>query len=315
MDKHWTKNHIPSQRGKLAVVTGANSGLGFHITKMLAAQGCRVVMACRNMQKGHNAIKQISKLYPGAKLELMKMDLSALHSVQQFAERLKRKHQNLDYLFNNAGVMIPPYKTTSDNFELQFGVNYLGHFALTAYLMDMIERSPGCKVIHTGSLAANRGKIHFDDLNFRKHYKDWDAYNQSKLAVLMFGLELDKRFREAGINAKSIVAHPGLSKTNLFDSGKEKTNAIRLFFMKYIAGNLVMQKADKGALPLLYAATEPQAKGGTYYGPDGWWEMKGYPKEAKIPKAARNEEKRQKLWEISEKLTGTHLHPHQRNVA
>jgi NAD(P)-dependent dehydrogenase (short-subunit alcohol dehydrogenase family) len=301
---------VPDLTDKLAVVTGSNSGLGFGLARRLSTAGADVVMAIRNQAKGEAAIEEIRKTVPDAKLTIKPLDLSSLSSVAALGEHLNSLGRPIDILINTAGVMTPPERdTTSDGFELQFGSNHLGHFALTAHLLPLLQAA-GARVVSLSSLAARRGKIHFDDLQFEKSYASMAAYGQSKLAVLMFARELDRRSRAAGWNIVSNAAHPGLTKTNLQVSGpshgREKPALMqRLYQTSWRYAPFMWQEVDEGVLPALYAAVTPQAEGGAFYGPRGVYEAAGGGvAEAKIPARAANDADCQKLWEISERLTG-----------
>jgi len=302
---------VPDLTGKLAIVTGANSGLGFGLARRLAAAGADVAMAIRNRAKGEAAIKEIRATIPDAKLIIKALDLSSLASVAALAEELNAEGRPIDILINNAGVMTPPERdTTADGFELQFGSNHLGHFALTAHLLPLLRAAQNPRVVSLSSLAARRGQIHFDDLQFEKSYNPMTAYGQSKLAVLMFARELDRRSRKAGWGIVSNAAHPGLTKTNLQiagpSHGREKPALMeRLYKTSWRFTPFLWQKIDDGILPALYAAATPQAEGGAFYGPRGFYEAAGGGvTEAKVPTRATNNADSQRLWEISEQLTG-----------
>lgn len=302
---------VPDLSGKLAVVTGANSGLGFGLTKRLSAAGAEVLMAIRNQAKGEAAIKEIRAVVPDAKLTIKSLDLSSLGSVAALGEHLNALGRPIDILINNAGVMTPPERdTTSDGFELQFGSNHLGHFALTGHLLPLLRAASGARVVSLSSIAARRGRIHFDDLQFEKSYASMAAYSQSKLAVLMFARELDKRSRAAGWGIVSNAAHPGLTKTNLQISGpshgRDKPTLMgRLYTTSWRFAPFLWQEIDEGILPALYAAANPAAEGGAFYGPRGLYEAAGGGvAEAKIPSRAANDDDCQRLWETSERLTG-----------
>jgi NAD(P)-dependent dehydrogenase (short-subunit alcohol dehydrogenase family) len=287
--------NVPDLSGKLAVVTGSNSGLGFGLARRLSATGADVVMAIRNRAKGEAAIDEIRATVPDARLTIKPLDLSSLANVAALGEQLNAEGRPIDILINNAGVMTPPKRdTTADGFELQFGSNHLGHFALTAHLLPLLRAAGGARVVSLSSIAARQsGRIHFDDLQFDKSYAAMQAYGQSKLAVLMFARELDRRSRDAGWGIVSAAAHPGLTKTNLQISGPS-------------LAPFLWQEIDEGILPTLYAATSPQAEGGGYYGPGGIYEAAGGGvAPAKIPARARDEAASQRLWDISEQLTGT----------
>jgi NAD(P)-dependent dehydrogenase (short-subunit alcohol dehydrogenase family) len=298
----WTAGDIPDQSGRLAVVTGANSGLGLATARELARAGARVVVACRDTTRGEAALEEIRAATPGAEVELGALDLADLSSVRAFAESFRGEHDGLDLLINNAGVMAPsPRRTTADGFELQFGTNHLGHFALTALLIGTMEGRDGTRVVTVSSGAHHMGEIDFDDPNFEKrHYKRWRAYGQSKLANLLFALELDRRLRAAGSAIRSLGAHPGYAATNLQSAAPPVLD--RMVMM--VTNRVLAQSADMGALPILYAATYPEVEGGTYIGPDGMAEQRGYPTRARLSRGARDTEVAARLWEVSEQLTG-----------
>lgn len=302
---------VPDLSGKLAIVTGANSGLGFGLTRRLSAAGADVLMAIRNRTKGEAAIQEIRTRVPDAKLTIKDLDLSSLASVAALGEQLNSEGRPIDILINNAGVMTPPERDmTADGFELQFGSNHLGHFALTVHLLPLLRAANGARVVSLSSLAARRGRIHFDDLQFERSYAPMAAYGQSKLAVLMFARELDRRSREAGWGIMSNAAHPGLTKTNLQISGpshgRQKPALMqRLYTASWRFAPFFWQEIDEGMLPALYAAATPQAEGGAFYGPRGFYEAAGGGvTEAKVPARARNQADCQRLWEVSERLTG-----------
>ncbi|OCB50762.1 short chain dehydrogenase [Mycobacterium malmoense] len=303
---------VPDLSGKLAVVTGANSGLGFGLARRLAAAGADVVMAIRNRAKGEQAIADIRKTVPDAKLTIKSLDLSSLAAVAALGEQLNAEGRPVDILINNAGVMTPPERdTTADGFELQFGSNHLGHFALTGHLLPLLRAAGNARVVSLSSLAARQsGKIHFDDPQFEKSYAAMSAYGQSKLAVLMFALELDRRSRAARWGIVSNAAHPGLTKTNLQiagpSHGRDKPSLMeRLYKASWRFTPFFWQEIDEGILPALYAAAAPHAQGGAFYGPRGFYEAAGGGvRPAKVPPRARNEADCQRLWELSERLTG-----------
>ncbi|ETP69608.1 SDR family oxidoreductase [Planococcus glaciei] len=284
---------------KTAIITGANSGLGLETAKAFAGQGVHVILAVRDTDKGQTALEHIKKEAPGASVEVMKLDLSDLDSISDFAEQAKGKMDSLDLLINNAGVMVPPFTKTKDGIELQFASNHLGHFALTGRLLPLLLKAPASRVVTLSSLAHRGAAIDFDNLDGSKGYKGMKFYGQSKLANLMFAQELDKRLKQHGLPTISIACHPGISATNLFKFGKREAPRIFKRLM-----NRYFQPAVMGALPTIYAATEPGLKGGEYIGPDGKGQRRGYPIIETPHKAAHNEAVSQRLWEISEKLTG-----------
>jgi NAD(P)-dependent dehydrogenase (short-subunit alcohol dehydrogenase family) len=310
MARETLDTQVPNLSGKLAVVTGANSGLGFGLATRLSAAGADVIMAIRNQAKGEAAIEQIRQKVPDAKLTIKRLDLASLASVAALGEELNAEGRPIDILVNNAGIMQPPERaTTEDGFELQFGCNHLGHFALTGHLLPLLRAAEAARVTSLSSLAARLGGINFDDPQWEKRYSATGAYNQSKSATLMFALELDRRSREAGWGIMSNAAHPGLTKTNLQTSGpshgRARPTALERFYvLSRSFAAFMWQDIDTGILPALYAATNPQAQGGGYYGPAGLGELTGPTARATIPGRARNEADLRRLWEMSEQLTG-----------
>jgi NAD(P)-dependent dehydrogenase (short-subunit alcohol dehydrogenase family) len=300
MAERWDAGDIPDQDGRLAVVTGANSGLGLVTARELARHGARVILGCRNQQKGRAALEEITEAASGPEPELEALDLADLSSVRSFADRLAAGGDRLDLLINNAGVMAPPRRRTADGFELQFGTNHLGHFALTNLLLPLMEGREDARVVTLSSTAHRMGRIAFDNLNGDRNYFRWNAYGQSKLANLLFALELDRRLRAAGSTVKSVAAHPGYAATNLQSAAAPMVDRL---VMKL--GNLVIAQSDEmGALPVLYAATAPGLEGGAYIGPDGPGEQRGHPKLVRPNRAARDEDTARRLWDVSEELTG-----------
>ena len=300
----WTTQDMPSQAGKLAVVTGANAGLGYETALALAAAGAEVVVAARNPSKGEAAVGRILERYPSARARLELVDLASLASVRDFAGRIADDCEQLDLLINNAGVMMPPLRqTTSDGFELQFGVNYLAHYALTAQLLAALRRAPAPRVVNLSSGVHHTGVIAFDDLNWeRRPYRAMAAYSQSKLAMLMFAFELQRRSDAAGWGLLSDAAHPGYARTELIANGPGARSVFAA--ITGVLSPLISQSAADGALPTLFAATSPEATPGGYYGPSHRFEMKGPPKRARVAQAARDTAAAAKLWEVSEELTG-----------
>jgi NAD(P)-dependent dehydrogenase (short-subunit alcohol dehydrogenase family) len=296
-----TQAEIPSQLGKTAVVTGATGGLGCETAMALAKAGAEVILTGRDDPRGQSALEKINREVLGAKISFEHLDLASLASIAGFAQRMHTR-QSLDLLINNAGVMaLPRRQITADGFEMQFGTNYLGHFALTARLMPLLRRASGPRVVSVSSLAHRTGLIDFGDLQGERLYSPWKAYGQSKLATLMFALELQRRSDAAGWNLISDAAHPGFSRTNLFASGPGGLVSLASGF----AAPLFGQSAADGARPILFAATSPEAKPGGYYGPGGFSELRGAPARALIMPQARDAAAAAKLWDVSEKLTGT----------
>ncbi len=299
---HWTTSDIPSQRGRSAVVTGTG-GLGFQDALALARAGAAVIIAGRNPTKGAAAVDQVRRAIPDASISFEMLDLASLGSIHAFGERLRQRHGSLDLLINNAAVMTPPTRqVTTDGFELQFGTNYLGHFALTAQLLPLLRKGSKPRVVNLSSIAARDGALRFDDLQSERNYTPMVAYAQSKLACLMFALELQRRSDAAGWGLQSIAAHPGVSRTDLLPNGAGERSA-QAMARKYLW--FLFQPAAQGALSTLYAATSMQAKGGGYYGPDKLSETRGYPTTAKAPPQALDTEAAAKLWSASEQLAGT----------
>ncbi len=292
--KNWNIDDIPGLDNRLFIVTGANSGIGFEQVKALAAKNAQVVMACRNRDKANDAMQAILAELPEARLEVMHLDLADLSSVRAFADAFREKYDHLDVLINNAGVMVPPFGKTKDGFELQFGSNHLGHFALTACLLDLLEASEQGRVVNLSSMAHKFGKIDFDNLNAENGYSPSKAYAQSKLANLLFTYELERRLARKGSKVRAFAAHPGWSATNL----QNTTPLLKLL------NPVFAQSAEAGALPALRAATQTKIESGTYWGPSGFLEMKGSPVEVPSNVRSHNEEDANRLWAISEQLTG-----------
>jgi NAD(P)-dependent dehydrogenase (short-subunit alcohol dehydrogenase family) len=290
----WSEADIPDQSGRTAVVTGANSGIGYETARALAEKGARVVLACRSESKGREAEGRIRARLPAADVRFEPLDLSSLASVRAFAEKLRAAEPRLDLLCNNAGVMMPPYGKTADGFELQFGTNHLGHFALTGLLLDRIRATPKARVVNVSSAVHFIGGIDFDDLDAGRSYSPIRAYAQSKLANLLFTLELQRRFEAAGVDALAAAAHPGSTQTGLQQHSRLMAAAVALF----------SQDPAGGARPTLRAATAPDVKGGDYYGPGGIGGMVGAPTPARRSPRARDAAVARRLWEVSEERTG-----------
>jgi NAD(P)-dependent dehydrogenase (short-subunit alcohol dehydrogenase family) len=294
----WTTANIGDQTGRTAVITGANTGLGYETAAALAAKGANVVLAVRNLEKGKAAADLISRRTPGASVALQELDLTSLESVRAAAEELRSKHDTIDLLINNAGVMMTPKSTTKDGFELQFGTNHLGHFALTGLLLDRVLAVPGSRVVTVSSTGHRFARgIRFDDLQWEHDYSRVGAYGQAKLANLMFTYELQRRL--IGTNTIAAAAHPGFSNTEL---GRNTPAPIRRAF-DFVAP-LLTQNADMGSLPTLRAATDPGVLGGQYFGPDGFAEQRGYPKVVASTQASHDTDAQRRLWAVSEELTG-----------
>ncbi len=297
---NWIAGDIPSQTGKTVLVTGANSGIGYQAALELARHGAHVLLGARNRDKGEAALARLRQQAPGTSAELALLDMASLHSVRSFVGAFDRP---LDVLINNAGVMaLPKRELTEDGFERQFGTNHLGHFALTGLLLPRLLETAAPRVVTVSSLAHRNGKIAFDDLQGEKNYVPWDAYNQSKLANLLFARELDRRAQMAGGRLRSIPVHPGISRTSIIENGPG-ANGLKMIVLKFVGG-FIMQDDSMGALPTLYAATAPEAKGGEYIGPDGFKGFKGYPTVEQPRPQALDEAVGKRLWAVSEELTG-----------
>jgi NAD(P)-dependent dehydrogenase (short-subunit alcohol dehydrogenase family) len=299
----WTIADIPSQDGKTAIITGATGGLGFETALALAGAGATVVLTGRNDAKGQNAIQRIRGQFPNAKISYQTLDLASLASIADFAARFAAAHVSLDLLINNAGVMaLPKRQTTADGFEMQFGTNYLGHYALTARLLPQLRRGHQPRVVNLSSLAHRSGAIDFNDLQGAKSYNRFKAYSQSKLAMLMFALELQRRSDAAGWGLLSNAAHPGYALTDLMANGLGTRSLIGQFGK--ILQPFASHSAAAGALPTLFAATSPEAQPGGYYGPNWFYELKGPPAPAKIMPRAKDVAVAARLWDVSAALTG-----------
>ncbi len=302
----WTEHDIPSLHGKRAVVTGGNSGIGRATATGLAAAGAEVVLAGRDAARGAEALREIAEHAPGASVCFEVLDLACLASVESFATRIAARHDALDILVNDAGVMaLPQRRVTADGFEMQFGVNHLGHFALTSRLLPLLRRAPAPRVVGVTSLSHRMGRIDFDDLQAERCYAPWKAYSQSKLAVLMFALELQRQSDAAGWGLTSLAAHPGWALTNLYSNGpaSEGTPPFLMRLMR-LGTRFFSHSAVHGAGPILFAATSPAARGGALYGRRWLWEMRGPPAPARIARQARDAQIAVRLWDVSAALTG-----------
>jgi NAD(P)-dependent dehydrogenase (short-subunit alcohol dehydrogenase family) len=296
----WNTEQIGSLRGKDIIITGGSSGIGLEAAKVLAAKGASVTLAVRNVEKGKKVVEKAVSLNHDAVMDVMHLDLADLKSIKDFADRYRASHKHLHLLINNAGVMIPPFRKTRDGFESQFGTNHLGHFALTAHLLPLLLATPRSRVVSTSSLAARKGIIHFDNLDGSRGYNPMKFYRQSKLANLLFAIELQHRLELAGTSTISVACHPGISVSNLLSrgSGKEPSRLLKNMM------RIVAQPAHQGALPTLYAATNPDLKGGEYIGPDGPGNRKGNPVKTTEASLLFKKEIAARLWELSEDLTG-----------
>lgn len=300
----WTVDEIPSQEGRVIVVTGANSGLGYYTSRALAQKGGRVIMACRNLERGEEARQRLMKESPLHAPEVWQLDLASLDSVKRFAKKYNDEEGRLDLLINNAGLMAIPYYKTEDGFEMQFGVNHLGHFALSARLWPLLSATTGARIVQVSSLAHLMGKIHFEDIHWEVKYNKWGAYGMSKLANLLFIHELTKRLSGVQDQVIAAAAHPGYANTELQAKGA-KMKGSRLGVDSFnLANRLVAQSPEMGALPSLFAATDPQVTPGDYYGPGGFMRLSGWPTPDKPSSSRVNDEVARKLWELSEKLSG-----------
>lgn len=296
-------NKIPTQKGKIAIITGANSGLGYETALALAKKELTIIMACRNLEKAEEAKKQLLKEVPAADLHLMKIDLSQLESVRTFAAEFKEKFDKLDILINNAGVMMPPYEKTDDGFELQFEANYLGHFLLTALLIDQLENTPNSRVVSLSSIAHKSATINFDDLQSEKKYSKSKAYGQSKLACLIFAYELQRRLEKRDSKTISVAAHPGVSNTDLMRHMPKFITT----FLGPILIPIFTHKPSKAAKPQINAALNSEISGGEYLGPTGFSEMKGEVGIVDSNKVSKDKEVAQQLWKTSEALCEEHF--------
>jgi NAD(P)-dependent dehydrogenase (short-subunit alcohol dehydrogenase family) len=299
MSPPWTAADIPEQRGRVAVVTGSNTGLGFQTARLLAERGATVVLAVRDLERGRQAAERIAASAPSAAVRLQRLDLASLASVREAAAELVAQHPAIDLLINNAGVMYPPRQTTVDGFELAFGINHLGHFALTGLLLPALLPVAGSRVVTVSSIAHRvRAGIHFDDLQLERGFDRMKAYGQSKLANLLFTYELQRRLAPAGTTS-ALAAHPGASNTELIRNSPTVLRALARPLAPIVA-----QSAARGALTTLRAATDPAALGGQYYGPDGVAEMRGHPTLVSSSAQSHDPDIQRRLWAVSEELTG-----------
>jgi NAD(P)-dependent dehydrogenase (short-subunit alcohol dehydrogenase family) len=304
MTDRWTTENIPDQTGRTVIITGANSGIGFEAARALAGKGAHVILTARSEAKGQRALNILRAAHPQASLEMLLLDLADLHSVWEFSENFRQKHNQLDLLINNAGVMAIPYRETEDGFERQFGTNHLGHFALTGRLLEIMLPTPGSRVVTVSSNLHEKGQIDFDDLMGRQEYDKRAAYAQSKLANLLFAYELDRRLKTKGASTISLGVHPGYADTRLQLTGPEMEGSALGRWVMDIANSLFAQSAAMGALPTLYAATKPGLQGGEYVGPDGFRGLRGYPVVTQSSQRSHDQEQAARLWQVSEQLTG-----------
>lgn len=305
VSRKWTTAEIPPQAGKTALITGANSGIGYRAALELARHGAHVLLGVRSRAKGDAALAMLQQEAPGASAEVAELDVASLASIRRFVQGFSRP---LDVLVNNAGTMaLPKREMTEDGFERQFGTNHLGHFALTGLLMPQLLQASSPRVVTVSSLAHRNGKMDFDDLQGAKKYSPWTAYNQSKLANLLFALELDRRARAAGSRLRSIPVHPGIARTRIVQNGPG-VRGVKMVVLKVVAP-FITQDDAAGALPTLYAATAAEARGGIYIGPDGFKAFKGAPTVEQPRPQALDEAAAKRLWSVSEELTGV-VYPH-----
>ncbi|WP_242032212.1 SDR family NAD(P)-dependent oxidoreductase [Aphanizomenon flos-aquae] len=294
-NEKWNTENILSQKGRIVIVTGSSSGIGYETARVLANKQASVIIAVRNLEKGNKALAKIIQQNKDADVRVMELDLANLASVNNFAENFQKNYSRLDLLINNAGVMIPPYSKTTDGFELQFGTNHLGHFALTGQLLKLLISTKASRIVNVSSGAHNFGTLDFDDLNWEKrNYAQWTAYGDSKLANLYFTYELDRKLKEQGINTVVTASHPGWTATELQRTAGD--------VMKYLNG-IFAQDITMGALPTLRAAIEEGLKGGEYFGPNGFMEISGYPVKVESNQLSKDRAIAQKLWVVSEQLT------------
>lgn len=292
-NQKWTTKDIPDLQGKIIIITGANSGIGYEAARALAAKNAAVIMACRNLEKGQKALEQIRAETSDANLKLMQLDMANMDSVGKFAQEFLSEFNKLDVLINNAGVMATPYGKTADGLEMQIGTNHFGHFLLTGLLFDLLKSTLNSRVVTVSSYAHFMGKINFDDLNSEKSYQKWLAYGQSKLANVLFAYELNRKTSQESGNPLSVVVHPGYAATNLQHTS---------WFFNML-NPIMAQSQEMGALPTLYAASSPNIEGGEYIGPDGFLGQRGFPKKARSSRASYDRETARRLWEISVEVT------------
>jgi NAD(P)-dependent dehydrogenase (short-subunit alcohol dehydrogenase family) len=300
----WKASDIPDQTGRTILITGANSGLGLRSAEALTRAGAQVLMACRNPKKASIALEAVEACATTATPSVIPLDLADLSSIETAAKTVASRVDHIDVLMNNAGVMAIPLRRTADDFEMQFGTNHLGHFALTARLLPLLLAAEHPRVVCTSSQAHRIGRMRWDDPHWRKRYSKWEAYGQSKLANLLFAFELDRRAKANGSALVSVAAHPGYASTHLQAAGPEMTGSSLMQRTMDLGNRIFAQSDAQGALPQLYAATMPAVKGGEYYGPDGPFEMRGSPKKVHTTRAAQDVNAAKRLWELSERETG-----------
>jgi len=300
----WTEKNLPDLTGKTIIITGANSGIGFSTTKYMSAKGATVIMACRNPEKAKKALQSIKNENPGVKLEFIPLDLSSLASIEKFAEAFKEKYPSLDILINNAGMCQTPELKTKDGFEMQIGVNHLGHYALTGRLMDRLMSTKDSRVVTMSSMNHVQGTMIFDNLFLTGEYHQMKAYEQSKLANLLFAYELSRKLAQTGANIESIAAHPGFVKSNIMKSNEHTQRSFSFSLMFNIFDLLLAMTPDMGSLGIMRAATDGTLKNGQYVGPTKMGGFRGFPELLESSEASHNEDDAKRLWEISEELTG-----------
>jgi len=300
----WNARDIPDQSGRTIVVTGANSGIGLEAAKALAGAGAHVVLACRDPERAEEALGAVRAAHREVSAEILPLDLASLASVRDFAKTFADRHERLDVLVNNAGVMAIPRRTTADGFEMQLGTNHLGHFALTGLLVERLLATPGSRVVNVSSTAHKMGRMDFDDLQGEKRYSRWGAYGQSKLANLLFTYELERRLDAADRDTLCAACHPGWAATNLQFQGARMDGSTLMERLADLGNRLFSQDAAMGSLPTLYAATAPDVEGGDYIGPNRMFETWGHPTRVGTSARARDEHDATRLWELSEELTG-----------
>ncbi|HUS85689.1 MAG TPA: oxidoreductase [Bacteroidales bacterium] len=288
------KINIPDQTGKIVIITGANSGIGFEAARQMAGMGAHVILSCRSIEKGMNALKMIKRKDPDCTVELMKLDLAGQSSIRGFSDEFKSRYKNLDILINNAGIMATPRRLTEDGFELQFGTNHLGHFSLTGLLLERLLKTPGSRIVTVTSVAHFKGKIDFNDINMERRYSRMGAYRRSKLANLLFAYELHRRLLASAHRTISVAVHPGITSTGI----------LWLPVIIEQLKQLVLTSPVKGALSTIVGATAPGLRGGEYIGPGGYKQMIGYPKILESSKMSHDLKLASGLWKISEELTG-----------
>src|SRR5580704_3964647 len=304
--KAWTADDIPDLSGKTIVVTGGNSGIGYEAALEFARKRAEVILACRDLGKARTAAAKIAASATGATVDVMELDLSNLASVRGFSDAFHLKHQALHVLCNNAGVMAIPYRQTADGFEMQFGTNHLGHFALTGPLLDRLLATDGARVVNVSSTGHRFGSIRFDDLQWKNGYRKWRAYGQSKLANLLFTLELQRKVYAAGKKLLAVACHPGYAATNLQAVGPQMSGQSVMGYLSEVGNQYLAKRAAMGALPTEYAAVAPDVRGGDYIGPDGMAELWGNPAHVGRSAAAQDAAAAAQLWEVSEQLTNVH---------